>query len=182
MSRQISLVRFSLVVLAAGALLLPLARHAYSFNASQVTPAMQASVTYLYLLRKTPFFTRLSTVQLRDVIAHAQEWEVQPGTTIARSTDGDGAIWILLDGGWQVEAGGKTYPVLHGEAGKWYGGDAVQGTALPSRLVVNQHSYVMRVSAAGFARLREQGADVGTHLRQGEDFYARILQPVERSQ
>ena len=71
MSRQLPLIRFSLVVLAAGALFLLLANYAYSFTGRQKAPAMQASVTYLYLLRKTPFFTRLTTAQLRDVIAAA---------------------------------------------------------------------------------------------------------------
>ena len=178
MSRRLSLARFSLVVLAAGALFLPLASYAYCFNAAGVQPAMQASVTYVHLLRKTPFFTRLSTAQLRDVIAHSQEWEVQPGTAIAHGTDGDGAIWILLDGGWQVEAGGMVYPALHGDAGKWYGGTAVSGAALVSRLVVNQHSYVMRISAAELARMRAQGSDFDTHLRQGEEYYGRILRPA----
>lgn len=170
--------RLSLVLFAAGALLLPLARYAYSFNAGHPPAPMQASVTYLYLLRKTPFFTQLNTAQLRDVIAHAQEWEVRAGTPIATSGDGDGAVWILLDGGWQVEAGGKVYPALHDEAGKWYGGAAVQGAVLPSRLVVNQHSYVMRISAGDFARMREQGFDFDAHLRQGLAFYARILRPA----
>ena len=178
MSRQLSLIRFSLVVLAAGALFLLLANYAYSFTGRQKAPAMQASVTYLYLLRKTPFFTRLTTAQLRDVIAHAQEWEVQPGTAIADSAHDDGAIWILLDGGWQVEADGKVYPALHDEAGKWYGGPATQGAAVASRLVVSQHSYVMRISGAEFARLRQQGADVDTHLRLGEAYYGRILRPA----
>jgi hypothetical protein len=170
--------RLSLVLLAAGALFLPLAQYAWPFTARQDEPAMQASITYLHLLRKTPFFTRLNTAQLRYVIDHSKEWEVTAGQTIAGSGDADGGIWILLDGGWQVEAGGKAYPALHDEAGKWYGGAAVQGAAVPSRLLVNRHSYVMHISAADFASMREQGFDFDAHMRQGEQYYGQLLRKI----
>ncbi|MDN2712431.1 hypothetical protein O0880_23725 [Janthinobacterium sp. SUN118] len=179
MSRRMTVARFSLVVLAAGALFLPLARYAWSVNAAQVPPAMQASVTYPHLLRKTPFFTQLTAAQLRTVIAQSHEWEVRAGTVIASSGDADGAIWILLDGGWQVEAGGKIHPALHDGAGKWYGGDAVRGTALASRLVANRHSYVLRIAAADFARMREQGYDFDAHVRQGEQYYGQLLRQID---
>ncbi|WP_411571660.1 hypothetical protein [Pectobacterium cacticida] len=41
---------------------------------------MKSSITYLHLLRYTQFFTQLDTGQLRWVIQHSREWEVQPGT------------------------------------------------------------------------------------------------------
>lgn len=179
MRSRFTLARFSLVALAAGALYLPLARCAYSGTVRQPEAAMQASVTYLHLLRKTPFFTQLNTAQLRAVIAQSREWEVEAGTAIAGSSDADDAIWILLDGGWQVEAGGKSHPALHDAAGKWYGGGAVRNAALPSRLVVNQHSYVLRIAAADFARMREQGFDFDAHLRQGEQYYAQLLRQID---
>ena len=168
--------RLPLVLLAAGALFLPLAQYAWS--ARQGEPAMQASVTYLHLLRKTPFFTRLTTAQLRYVIEHSTEWEVKAGQTIAGSGDADGGLWILLDGGWQVEVAGKAYPALHDEAGKWYGGAAVQGAALTSRLVVNRHSYVMHISAADFASMHEQGYDFDAHMQQGERYYGQLLRKI----
>lgn len=179
MSRRMTVARLSLVVLAASALFLPLARYAWSVNATQVPPAMQSSVTYPHLLRKTPFFTQLTAAQLRTVIAQSHEWEVQAGTAIASSGDADGAIWILLDGGWQLEAGGKSHAALHDTAGKWYGGAAIQDAALPSRLVVNQHSYVLCIAAADFARMRGQGYNFGVHMRQGEQYYGQLLRQAD---
>ena len=90
----------------------------------------------------------------------------------------DLAIWILLDGGWQVEAGGEAYSALHAEAGKWHGGAAVQGAPLASRLVASQHSDVLRISAAAFARMRQQGAGFDTHRRQGMACQGEILRPA----
>ncbi|WP_300758113.1 cyclic nucleotide-binding domain-containing protein [Janthinobacterium sp.] len=167
--------RLSPFILAAGALLMPLAQVAHSFSSDRQDSSMQASTTYLYLLRKTPFFTRLTTAQLREVIAHSREWEVKPGTAIAASGDAARSVWILLDGGWQVEAGGKVYPALHDQPGKWYGRDAVYAAAQPSRLVVSQHSYVMQMTQTDFERLLAQGLDFQTHLAQGEQYYAEIL-------
>ena len=167
--------RLSPFILAAGALLMPLAQLAHSFSSDHQDSSMQASTTYVYLLRKTPFFTRLTTVQLREVIAHSREWEVKPGTVIAASGDVERSVWILLDGGWQVEAGGKAYPALHDQPAKWYGRDAVYAAARPSRLVVNQHSYVMQMTQDDFERLLVQGFDFQTHLSQGEQYYAEIL-------
>lgn len=167
--------RWSPFILAAGALLMPLAQYAYSFNSQHQESAMQASTTYLYLLRKTPFFTRLTTAQLRDVIGHSKEWEVKPGTVIAASGDAARSMWILLDGQWQVEAGGKTYPVLHDGPAKWYGRDAVYGAAQPSRLVVSQHSYVMQITQADLERMLLQGFDFQVHLAEGEQYYDQLL-------
>ena len=62
---------------------------------------MRASTTHLYLLRRTPFFTGLSTEQLRYVIGHSREWEAQAATVVAGSADEADDVWILLDGGWQ---------------------------------------------------------------------------------
>ncbi|MBB5608831.1 MULTISPECIES: cyclic nucleotide-binding domain-containing protein [unclassified Janthinobacterium] len=168
--------RLSPFILAAGALLMPLAQVAHSFNAGHQDASMQASTTYLYLLRKTPFFTRLTTAQLREVINHSKEWEVKPGTAIAASGDAARSVWILLDGEWQVEAGGKVYPALHDQPGKWYGRDAVYAAAQPSRLVVNQHSYVMQIRQADFESMLAQGYDFQLHLSQGEQYYGRLLQ------
>ena len=39
---------------------------------------MEPSVTYLHLLKHTPFFTNLTTAQLRWVIDHSREWEHAP--------------------------------------------------------------------------------------------------------
>jgi NAD(P)-dependent dehydrogenase (short-subunit alcohol dehydrogenase family) len=49
---------------------------------------MKASTTYLYLLRKTPFFTSLDTRQLRWMIEHSHEWEAQAGTVVAQCAPG----------------------------------------------------------------------------------------------
>jgi len=167
--------RLSLFILAAGALLMPLAHVAHSFASDHQDSSMQASTTYLYLLRKTPFFTRLTTAQLREVIAHSKEWEVKPGTAIATSGDAARSVWILLDGGWQVEAGGKVYPALHDQPAKWYGRDAVYAAAQRSRLVVTQHSYVMQISEADFAFMLAQGYDFQVQLSQGEQYYGQLL-------
>jgi hypothetical protein len=90
---------------------------------------MKPSTTYLHLLRHTPFFTSLTTVQLRWTIAHSREWEAQSGTVIVESATSQPTddIWILLDGGWQVEAGGRVYPAGHADPGKWFSAAQASG-------------------------------------------------------
>jgi hypothetical protein len=135
---------------------------------------MKQSVTYLHLLRKTPFFTALDRSQLKWVIDHSTEWEVGAGVEISNRLDGTGYLWVLLDGGWQVEQGGKVYPAGHADPAKWYGG--AQAALLPSdsRLVANQHSYVMRIARADFEQMLQQRFAFDAHLRQGEAFYADL--------
>jgi hypothetical protein len=88
--------------------------------------------------------------------------------------DGADNLWVLLDGGWQVEQGGKGYPADHADPAKWYGG--AQAALLPadSRLVANQHSYVMRIARADFEQMLQQRFAFDAHLRQGEAFYAAL--------
>ncbi|MBP3364603.1 MAG: hypothetical protein J6L74_12550, partial [Pseudomonas sp.] len=49
---------------------------------------MKPSITYLHLLRHTPFFTSLTTEQLRWVIDHSNEWETEAGAVIAKKDQG----------------------------------------------------------------------------------------------
>ena len=41
-------------------------------------------------------------------------------------------MWILLDGGWQIEAGGHAYPADHASAGKWFSAAVTTGHAASS--------------------------------------------------
>ncbi len=132
---------------------------------------MKQSVTYLHLLKNTPFFTRLDKAQLKWVIAHSSEWEAEAGMEISNRLDASQYLWVLLDGGWQVEQGGHIYLAGHADPAKWYGG--AQAALLPpdSRLVAKQHSYVMRIARADFDEMLRQQFNFDEHLRAGEVFY-----------
>ncbi|WP_147675779.1 hypothetical protein [Xanthomonas massiliensis] len=82
-------------------------------------PPMKASTTYLHLLHHTPFFTELDTDQLRWVIQHSREWEVQPGTLMVSDTLASelAGYWILLDGGWTLDYRGQNLASGHADSG-----------------------------------------------------------------
>jgi len=134
---------------------------------------MKASTTYLYLLRKTPFFTQLDARQLRWTIAHSREWEAQAGTVITHCIPGqqNDDFWILLDGGWQVEHGTLIYPSGHADAGKWFNASALSGDC---RLVVTTHSYVMKISRTDMDQMLSRGFAFESHLQQGRAYYGNI--------
>ncbi|MFM0735245.1 hypothetical protein PQQ52_32685 [Paraburkholderia sediminicola] len=139
---------------------------------------MKPSVTYLHLLKHTPFFTSLTTEQLRWVIGHSHEWEAQPGTVVAQCDDhahgaaSDRGMWILLDGGWQIEYGQQSYPAAHASAGKWF---SAAVTDRPCSLVTTEHSYVMKIERADFDAMLEQGFAFGPHLDAGRRYYSELF-------
>jgi hypothetical protein len=136
---------------------------------------MKPSITYLHLLRKTPFFTQLNTAQLRWTIDHSREWEAQPGTVVVDCGSGkspEDDIWILLDGRWQVEANGKTLPAGHADPGKWFSGAIAQGEC---RLVTTEHSYVMQIARADLADMLTKGFAFDGHLDRGRAYYRKIF-------
>jgi hypothetical protein len=134
-------------------------------------PHMKQSVTYLHLLTKTPFFTQLDKTQLKWVISHSPEWEAPAGIEISNRRDANDHIWILLDGGWQIEQGGQVLKAGHADPAKWYGGQHAELLPADSRLVTNQHSYVMRIRRADFEDMLRQGFNFTEHLQQGQAFY-----------
>jgi hypothetical protein len=135
---------------------------------------MKASTTYLHLLRKTPFFTSLDTRQLRWTIEHSREWEAQAGTVVAHCAPGqqDDDFWILLDGRWQVEHDGEAYPSGHADPGKWFSASAANGNC---RLVVTEHSYVMKITRTDMDDMLSRGFAFETHLRQGRAYYRTMF-------
>jgi hypothetical protein len=139
---------------------------------------MQASVTYLHLLKHTPFFTSLTNAQLRWVIGHSHEWEARGGTVVAQCNDEathsaqDRSVWILLDGGWQVETAGHAYPADHAGAGKWF---SAAVTNRPCRLVTTEHSYVMKIERADFDAMLAQGFAFGPHIDAGRRYYGELF-------
>lgn len=145
-------------------------------------PAMKSSVTYLHLLRKTPFFTALDTGQLRWTIDHSREWEAEAGTVIASCDSGDrggndagaheDAFWILLDGGWRLEVDGQVHPAGHADPGKWFSAVAARG---PCRLVATEHSYVMRITRADMDDMLSRRFGFDQHLREGWAYYDAIF-------
>jgi hypothetical protein len=135
---------------------------------------MRQSVTYLHLLRHTPFFTALNKEQLQYVIAHSTEWEARSGQVISTGKEAADYMWVLLDGGWQVEQAGRTSPSGHASPGKWYGGVPSAMPPAESRLVANQHSYVMRIARRDLEQMLVDGFDFGRHLQQGAGFYAGL--------
>ncbi|WP_043419740.1 hypothetical protein [Cupriavidus basilensis] len=134
---------------------------------------MKASKTYLYLLRKTPFFTSLNTSQLRWTIDHSREWEVERGTVITQCAGASAAdAWVLLDGGWQLEHEGRAYPAGHADPGKWFSARQASGTC---RLVATGHGYVMQIARAEFDAMLAQGFAFDKHLDAGCRYYAEIF-------
>jgi hypothetical protein len=144
-------------------------------SAAPGNPEMKASITYLHLLRKTPFFTSLNTVQLRWAIDHSREWEAQAGTVIvdcATDSAPKDDIWILLDGGWQVETRRGTWQAGHADPGKWFSAAEADGAA---RLVATAHSYVMKISRADMDHMLSQGFRFNGHLQAGQIYYRKIF-------
>jgi len=140
---------------------------------------MQTSTTYLYLLRKTPFFTSLSKPQLRWVIDHSREWKAKPSTTVTDCGDTSGDYWILLDGGWQVEYGSKRFPAGHADAGKWFSAKEAQGAC---QLVTTERSYVMQIRHADMAAMLAEGFAFDTHLNAGRVYYKSIFSGAQIAQ
>ena len=137
---------------------------------------MRPSITYLHLLRHTPFFTALSTDQLQWVIDHSREWEVDAGTILSiQDEDGssDQDDWILLDGGWQVEYAGATFPSGHADPGKWFSTREAQGRACA--LVATGHGYVMHIPEDEMRIMLERGFAFDRHLEQGHRHYQALF-------
>ena len=135
-------------------------------------PGMKASVTYLHLLAKVPMFAGMSTEQLQWVIDHSREWAVVPGAVVASSDRGVDRFWTLLDGRWQIEYGGQTYPAGHADPAKWYGGRDMMALGLgASRVVATANSYVMEISQAELDAMLGRGLPLAPHLQSGLTFY-----------
>jgi hypothetical protein len=168
--RRVRGVWLALLMLAAGC--------GQSSHAGDDGNTMKASTTYLYLLRKTPFFTSLDTQQLRWTIEHSREWEAQAGTVVAHCVQSqqeheqDGDVWVLLDGRWQVEHDGEVYPSGHADPGKWFSASVAHGDC---RLIVTEHSYVMKIARADMDDMLSQGFPFETHLLQGRAYYRTIF-------
>ncbi|MFC0400853.1 hypothetical protein [Paraburkholderia rhizosphaerae] len=137
---------------------------------------MKPSTTYLHLLRKTPFFAELNTAQLRWTIDHSHEWEAQIGAVIVDCTTAGSTedVWILLDGGWQVESGARTYPAGHADPGKWF---SAAHAADDCRLVATEHSYVMKISGADMRDMLSLGFAFDAHLDAGRQYYRKLFGP-----
>lgn len=139
-------------------------------------PGMKASVTYLHLLRHTPFFTALSDPQLRWVIQHSREWEVGAGTAIIDAAHGANRddYWILLDGSWTLRLHGQQWRSGHADPGKWLQASQLDGAAFA--LVADQHSYVMQIAAQDMQAMLDQQFAFAPHLDAGTAFYRSLRQ------
>ncbi len=168
------LIRLSVLAIAGLAVIGCMPRAATDAETAYQDSRMKPSVTYLRLLRHTPFFTELNDEQLKWVIDNSREWDAPAGTVIEShvagvSTSAD--IWILLDGGWQVETPTAVYAAGNGAPGKWY--SAAQ-TPPNNRLVTTRRSYVMRIKAAELQVMLAQHFAFDTHLAVGRAWYAHI--------
>ncbi len=137
---------------------------------------MRPSVTYLHLLRHTPFFTALSTEQLRWTIDHSHEWEADAGAVIARcgpSGASDADHWILLDGGRRIDHEGRSFPGGNADPGKWFSTRAARGAACA--LVTTEHSYVMRITEADMGAMLDEGFAFRRHLDEGGAYYRAVF-------
>lgn len=135
---------------------------------------MKASVTYLHLLRHTPFFSEFNDGQLKWVIKHSREWDAPAGTVIDSRVAGAAAspdVWILLDGGWQVETKYSTHTAGNTAPGKWYSSTA---THSENRLVTTGRSYVMRIKASDMEDMLAQDFPFEGELSIGRAWYTYI--------
>lgn len=137
--------------------------------------AMIPQTTYLHLLKKTPFFNALTRPQLKWVIDHSREWEVQAGTVVGRCTTDEAVsddLWVLLDGGWKIVANGKQHVAGNADAGKWFSASvAVQ----ECQLVATEKSYVMKIVRADMDAMLAQGFSFGSHLDTGAAYYRGLF-------
>ena len=139
-------------------------------------PDMTPSVTYLHLLAKTPFYTALTNEQLQWVIDHSREWVVVPGAEIASNKRGTDSIWVLLDGGWQVEHAGRTLPAGHADPAKWFGGRDMLALGMRDvRVVATKRSYVMQIEQAELDEMLRKGIPFRPHLDMGLAFYRGLI-------
>ena len=137
---------------------------------------MKPSVTYIRLLRQTPFFTALDDEQLRWTIAHSHEWEAEAGATVAtcggEAAGSDDSYWILLDGHWQIEENSHEHVSGHADPGKWFSASAVGGAC---RLVTIEHSYVMKIERQDMDVMLARGFAFHAHLRVGHAYYDHLF-------
>ncbi|WP_414444767.1 hypothetical protein [Burkholderia sp. 22PA0106] len=139
--------------------------------------SMKPSVTYLFLLRRTPFFTALSTEQLQWVIAHSKEWQVREGSVVdacrAGGSENASDDWILLDGGWAVEHDGRAERAGRGEAGQWFNRTVANGARC--RLVATESGYVMKIAHADLQNMLARGFDFDAPLAAGRAYYRTMF-------
>jgi hypothetical protein len=141
---------------------------------------MRPSITYQHLLRHTPFFTALSKAQLQWVIDHSREWEADAGAVIATcdgAADPNAPYWILLDGGWQIEYRDKTFRSGNADPGKWF--SAAEANVQSCSLVVNEHSYVMRIQRSDMQQMFDRGFAFQTHIDSGTSYYRAIVSGMQ---
>ena len=156
------------LVLAAGAVL---SNGAYRNKDMTMIP----QTTYLHLLKKTPFFTALTRPQLLWVIDHSREWEVWAGTVVASCATGEPEsddLWILLDGGWRVDADGKQHAAGNADAGKWFIATVASHAC---QLVATEKSYVMKIARVDMDEMLAKGFAFGSHLETGKTYYQALL-------
>jgi hypothetical protein len=84
----------------------------------------------------------------------------------------DQAIWILLEGGRQVETDNHAYPADHASAGKWF---SAAVSERPCRVVTSGHSYVMKIERVDFDAMLAQGFAFGPHLDAGRRYYGELF-------
>ncbi|HBU8514081.1 hypothetical protein [Klebsiella pneumoniae] len=147
---------------------------ACSFRNSQEDQIMTPSITYLHLLRHTPFFTALNTDQLRWVIDHSREWDVKAGGTIVSNqhTAETAGYWILLDGGWSLKLDDQTFHSGHADPGKWFNQDIAPYKA---ELISSEQSYVMHISSKDMNDMLARGFRFDHHLDAGKSFYNKLV-------
>lgn len=136
---------------------------------------MTPSVTHLHLLAKVPFFDALSRDRLQWVIDHSREWSAAAGAEIAATGAGADRFWVLLDGGWRVEQGGRSVGAGHADPAKWYGGRAMLALGGSTRLVATMHSYVIEIAQPDLDEMVRSGFEIEAHLQRGLQFYEQWI-------
>jgi len=133
--------------------------------------SMKAVATYIFLLRNAPFFSRLSTSQLRWVVQHSKEWKVSKGSVIEVCVPATVPVtyyWILLDGEWALEQDGAVALAKPSDPRNWFTRSVHNGGSC--RLTMVGPGYVMKITRADMQMMLTNGFHFNSPLPDGLNF------------
>ncbi|URV28959.1 hypothetical protein [Burkholderia gladioli] len=137
--------------------------------------SIKPAVTYFYRLRGTQLSTALTTTQKERLFEHTKGWKPLEISVIATcenaAAEADTGIdyWILFDGRWPREYGGKKVFARHADAGKWFVVFVSNGGNC--RLVATVHSYVVRITQSDILSVFRNWLNFATRLEVGLEHY-----------
>lgn len=125
-------------------------------------------------LRQVPFFAELNDQQLQWVVNHSRQWQTPRGAVLESRVTGvpvSSDVWVLLNGGWQVDTQADSHPSGNESPGKWYSSAQTHGD---NRLVTSRQSNVMRIRATDMEKMLAQNFPFSKHFIAGRTWYLHI--------